>query len=49
VTRWIKPDRWPVVIVGPVAQSKEALEKLNLGPVSVAPAVPAAKPSASSP
>jgi len=49
VTKWIKPDRWPVVIVGPVAQSKEALEKLNLGPVSIAPAVPAPKPAASTP
>lgn len=47
VTKWITPERWPVVIVGPVAQSKEALEKLNLGPVTVAPAVPAGKPSAS--
>jgi len=48
VTRWITPTRWPVVIVGPVAQSKEALEKLNLGPVSIAPAVPNGKTSASS-
>lgn len=46
VTQWITPERWPVVIVGPVAQSKEALEKLNLGPVSISPAVPAGKPSA---
>jgi zinc protease len=49
VTRWITPSRWPVVIVGPVAQSKEALEKLNLGPVSVAPAVPGGRTSAASP
>jgi len=49
VIRWITPSRWPVVIVGPVAQSKEALEKLNLGPVSIAPAVPAGKTSAASP
>jgi zinc protease len=49
VTKWIMPARWPVVIVGPVAQSKEALEKLNLGPVSIAPAVPGGKPSASVP
>jgi zinc protease len=48
-TRWIKPARWPVVIVGPVAQSKEALEKLKLGPVSIAPAVPGGKPSAAAP
>jgi len=48
-TRWITPSRWPVVIVGPVAQSKEALKKLNLGPVSVNPAVPNGKTSAASP
>jgi len=48
-TRWITPSRWPVVIVGPVAQSKEALKKLNLGPVSVKPAVPNGKTSAASP
>ncbi len=48
-TRWIAPARWPVVIVGPVAQSKDALEKLNLGPVSIAPAVPGGKPSAAVP
>ena len=49
VTKWIAPQHWPVVIVGPVAGSREALEKLNLGPVSIAPAVPAGKPSASTP
>ena len=38
VTKWIKPDRWPVVIVGPIGQSRAALEKLNLGPVTIAPA-----------
>ena len=47
--KWISPSRWPVVIVGPVAQSKDALEKLNLGPVSIAPAVPGGKPSAAIP
>ena len=46
-SKWIRPERWPLVIVGPVAQSKEALEKLNLGPVLVAPAVPGGRPSAS--
>jgi zinc protease len=49
VMKWVTPARWPVVIVGPVAQSKDALEKLNLGPVSIAPAVPGPKPSASTP
>ena len=49
VKKWITPGRWPVVIVGPVEQSKEALEKLKLGPVSIAPAVPGGKPSAAAP
>jgi len=49
VKKWITPGRWPVVIVGPVEQSKEALERLNLGPVSIAPAVPGGKPSAAAP
>ena len=51
VTRWIKPAQWPVVIVGPVGQSKAELEKLGLGPVRMAPApgvaAPAAPPSPS--
>ena len=45
VTRWMKPAQWPVVIVGPVGQSKGELEKLGLGPVSVEPA-PGAAPQA---
>jgi predicted Zn-dependent peptidase len=47
VTKWVKPEQWPIVIVGPVGQSKEALEKLELGPVNVAPApgTPPAKPA----
>ena len=49
VRKWITPARWPVVIVGPVEQSKEALEKLKLGPVSIAPAVPGSRPSAAAP
>ncbi len=48
VSRWITPERWPIVIVGSVQQSKDALQKLNLGPVTIAPAVPSGKPSASS-
>lgn len=44
VTKWIKPEDWPVVIVGPVGQSKADLEKLNLGPVTIAP-VPGAAPA----
>jgi zinc protease len=38
VTRWIVPTTWPVLIVGPVGQTKEALQKLNLGPVRFVPA-----------
>jgi zinc protease len=37
-SRWVKPRAMPIVIVGPVGQSKEALEKLGLGPVTVSPA-----------
>ena len=47
--KWVVPSRWPVVIVGPVAQSKNALEELNLGPVFIAPAVPGGKPAAAVP
>jgi zinc protease len=47
VTKWVKPAAWPIVIVGPVGQSKEALEKLGYGPVTIAPAPGAApKPAA---
>ena len=35
VTKWMHPDRWPLIIVGPVAQSEDALKKLDLGPVEV--------------
>ena len=38
VTTWVRPDRWPIVIVGPVGKDKDALEKLDLGPVTVSPA-----------
>ena len=38
VTRWMKPAQWPVVIVGPVGQSRGELQKLGLGPVSIEPA-----------
>jgi zinc protease len=36
--KWIKPDKWPVIIVGPVGSAKDALEKLGLGPVELKPA-----------
>ena len=45
VSRWMKPGQWPVVIVGPVGQSKGDLEKLGLGPVSVLPAPGVAAPA----
>ena len=45
VGKWMKPLQWPVVIVGPVGQSKAGLEKLGLGPVSVRPAPGVAAPS----
>ncbi len=38
VKKWLHPERWPVVIVGPVAQSEDALRKLGLGPVELKPA-----------
>ena len=38
VTKWIIPTKWPVLIVGPVGQSKDALRKLDLGPVRLVPA-----------
>ena len=46
VRKWMKPAQWPVVIVGPVGQSKGDLEKLGLGPVSVLPAAGVAAPAA---
>lgn len=46
VSRWMKPAQWPVVIVGPVGQSKGDLEKLGLGPVSVLPAPGVTAPAA---
>jgi len=33
VEKWIKPNEWPVVIVGPVGSARGDLEKLGLGPV----------------
>ena len=33
VRKWLKPAQWPVLIVGPVGQSKDALQNLGLGPV----------------
>jgi hypothetical protein len=45
VTRWITPQHWPVVIVGPVGQDKADLEKLGLGPVKIAPVPVSAAPA----
>ena len=47
--KWITPARFPVVIVGPVGQSKDALDKLGFGKVTLVPAAsgaPAQKPGA---
>jgi predicted Zn-dependent peptidase len=44
VKKWIKPSAWPIVIVGPVGQSKSALEQLGYGPVTIAPAPGAGPP-----
>jgi zinc protease len=47
VTKWIIPTKWPVLIVGPVGQSKDALQKLDLGPVRLVPASQGTTPGAS--
>jgi zinc protease len=48
--KWMHPDRWPLVIVGPVGKSADALQALGLGPVELRPApgttAPTAPPSA---
>ncbi|TMA28182.1 MAG: insulinase family protein [Deltaproteobacteria bacterium] len=44
VKKWMKPSVWPIVIVGPVGQSKSALEQLGYGPVTIAPAPGAGPP-----
>jgi zinc protease len=36
VKKWIKPEEWPVVIVGPVGDARGELEKLGFGPVETA-------------
>jgi zinc protease len=33
--RWLKPERMPVIVVGPRAESEEKLRALNLGPLTV--------------
>jgi zinc protease len=38
VQKWVKPAEWPLVVVGPVHEMKEPMEKLNLGPVRLAEA-----------
>ena len=37
-TKWLKPGKWPIVIVGPVSTMEEGLNKLQLGKVTVRPA-----------
>ena len=46
VKKWVHPDRWPVVIVGPVAGSEDALARLGVGPVDLRPALQPARKSA---
>jgi zinc protease len=36
--RWIKPDQWPVIVVGPVGGAADALQALALGEVRLRPA-----------
>jgi zinc protease len=36
VEKWVKPQEWPLVIVGPVGDSRADLEKLGFGPVQIA-------------
>jgi zinc protease len=36
VKKWIKPESWPVVIVGPVGDARGELAKLGYGPVETA-------------
>jgi zinc protease len=38
VNKWIQPAQWPILIVGPVGSSKEALQKLDFGAVRLSPA-----------
>jgi zinc protease len=33
--KWIKPDAWPVVIVGPKTMSEEKLKAMDLGPLDL--------------
>jgi zinc protease len=37
-SKWIHPDRWPIILVGPVAPADDALQALALGPVHLRPA-----------
>ena len=33
VRKWFRPQEWPLVIVGPIGDSRGELEKLGFGPV----------------
>jgi predicted Zn-dependent peptidase len=35
IDRYVTPDTWQIVVVGPAAGNKEALQKLGLGKVTV--------------
>jgi zinc protease len=47
VARHVQPGKWPIIVVGPAAESAEKIKALNLGPVEVKPVAPAGGPSAS--
>jgi zinc protease len=47
--KWIKPDAWPVVIVGPKAMSEEQLKAMDLGPVEVRAPADRSRPAAKTP
>jgi zinc protease len=44
--KWVKPDAWPVIIVGPRALSEEKLKSMDFGAVKVKGQVPATAPAA---
>jgi predicted Zn-dependent peptidase len=35
IDKYVTPEKWQIVIVGPAAGNKDALEKLGLGKVTV--------------
>jgi zinc protease len=43
--KWVKPDAWPVIIVGPRALSEEKLKGMDFGAVKVKAQAPSATPA----